>query len=55
MGYDPQRCSATTCSKELNEPLNEDCYYIAYVPKLVKLKSLFGIKIDEVKDLKELD
>ena len=32
-----------------------DCYYIAYVPKSVKLKSIFGIKIDEVKDLKELD
>ena len=35
--------------------LNSDCYYIAYVPKSVKLKSLFGIKIEEVKDLKELD
>ena len=35
--------------------LNSDCYYIAYVPKSVKLKSIFGVKIEEVKDLKELD
>ena len=41
--------------KPVRFDLKCDCYYIAYVPKSVKLKSLFGIKIDEVKDLKELD
>ena len=41
--------------KPVRFDLKCDCYYIAYVPKSVKLKSIFGIKIDEVKDLKELD
>ena len=41
--------------KPVRFDLKCDCYYIAYVPKSVKLKSLFGIKIEEVKDLKELD
>ena len=41
--------------KPVRFDLKCDCYYIAYIPKSVKLKSIFGIKIDEVKDLKELD
>ena len=41
--------------KPVRFDLKCDCYYIAYVPKSVKLKSIFGIKIEEVKDLKELD
>ena len=41
--------------KPVRFDLKCDCYYIAYVPKSVNLKSIFGIKIEEVKDLKELD
>ena len=41
--------------KPVRFDLKCDCYYIAYVPKSVKLKSIFGVKIEEVKDLKELD
>lgn len=35
--------------------MNEDCYYIAYIPKSSKIKSIFNIDIIDVEDIEELN
>ena len=35
--------------------MNEDCYYIAYIPKSSKIKSIFNIDIIDVEDIEDFE